>query len=156
MACVRFLAGSLGRYQYLTVGRILAIDYGTKRTGIAVSDPLRIIAGALETVDTKALEAWLAKYFAAENVDTVVVGKPSRMDGTPSDTWRFVEPLAARLRRAYPDKEVVFWDERFTSVIAHRTMLAGGLGKMARRDKALVDRISATIILQSYMESISR
>ena len=84
------------------MGRILAIDYGTKRTGIAVSDPLRLIAGGLETVETKGLEAWLAKYFAAEDVTTIVVGKPTQMDGTPSETWRFVEPLAARLRRAYP------------------------------------------------------
>ena len=129
------------------MGRILAIDYGTKRTGIAVSDPLRLIAGGLDTVDTKGLEAWLAKYFASEDVSTIVVGKPSRMDGTPSETWRFIEPLAVRLR-----KEVVFHDERFTSVMAHRTMLESGIGKMARRDKALVDKISATIILQSYME----
>ena len=129
------------------MGRILAIDYGTKRTGIAVSDPLRLIAGGLETVETKGLEAWLAKYFAAEDVTTIVVGKPTQMDGTPS-----VEPLAARLRRAYPDKEVVFHDERFTSVLAHRTMLESGIGRMARRNKALVDKISATIILQSYME----
>ena len=78
------------------MGRILAIDYGTKRTGIAVSDPLRLIAGGLETVETKGLEAWLAKYFAAEDVTTIVVGKPTQMDGTPSETWRFVEPLAAR------------------------------------------------------------
>ena len=104
------------------MGRILAIDYGTKRTGIAVSDPLRLIAGGLDTVDTKGLEAWLAKYFASEDVSTIVVGKPSRMDGTPSETWRFIEPLAVRLRKAWPDKEVVFHDERFTSVMAHRTM----------------------------------
>lgn len=138
------------------MGRILAIDYGTKRTGIAVSDPLRIIAGGLDTVPTKELEAWLAHYFTTENVDIIVVGKPSRMDGTPSETWKYVEPLAARLRRAWPDKQVVFYDERFTSVMAHRTMLESGIGKMARRDKALVDKISATIILQSYMESVSR
>ena len=136
------------------MGRILAIDYGTKRTGIAVSDPLRLIAGGLDTVDTKGLEAWLAKYFASEDVSTIVVGKPSRMDGTPSETWRFIEPLAVRLRKAWPDKEVVFHDERFTSVMAHRTMLESGIGKMARRDKALVDKISATIILQSYMEDM--
>lgn len=135
------------------MGRILAIDYGTKRTGIAVSDPLRIIAGGLETVETRGLEAWLAKYFAANDVTTVVVGKPLQMDGTPSESYRFVEPLVARLRRAYPDKEVVLYDERFTSVMAHRAMRDGGLRKMARRDKALVDRISATIILQGYMES---
>ena len=133
-------------------GRILAIDYGTKRTGIAVSDPLRLISAGLETVPTKELERWLADYFARERVTTIVLGKPSRMDGTPSDTWRFIEPLAARLRHAWPDKEVVFYDERFTSVIAHRTMLDSGIGRMARRDKALVDKISATIILQGYME----
>ncbi|WP_300724088.1 Holliday junction resolvase RuvX [uncultured Alistipes sp.] len=134
------------------MGRILAIDYGTKRTGIAVSDPLRLIAGGLETVPTKDLERWLAAYFAREEVSTIVLGKPSHMDGTPSDTWRFIEPLAGRLRRAWPDKEVVFYDERFTSVLAHRAMLDGGLGRMARRDRALVDKISATIILQGYME----
>lgn len=134
------------------MGRILAIDYGTKRTGIAVSDPLRLIAGGLETVPTKELERWLAEYLSREDVSTIVVGQPSRMDGTPSDTWRFIEPLAARLRRAWPDKEVVFHDERFTSVLAHRAMLESGIGRMARRDKALVDKISATIILQSYME----
>lgn len=138
------------------MGRILAIDYGTKRTGIAVSDPLQLIAGGLETVPTKELEGWLAKYFAAEDVSEIVVGKPSRMDGTPSETWRFVEPLVARLRRAWPDKRVVLYDERFTSVMAHRTMLESGIGRMARRDKALVDKISATIILQGYMESLAR
>ena len=135
------------------MGRILAIDYGTKRTGIAVSDPLRIIAGGLTTVATRELERWLAQYFAENDVTTVVLGKPTQMNGQPPETWRFVEPLAARLRRAYPDKEVVFHDERFTSVMAHRAMLESGIGRMARRDKALVDKISATIILQSYMDA---
>ena len=135
------------------MGRILAIDYGTKRTGIAVSDPLRIIAGGLTTVATRELERWLAQYFAENDVTTVVLGKPTQMNGQPSETWRFVEPLAARLRRASPDKEVVFHDERFTSVMAHRTMLESGIGRTARRDKALVDKISATIILQSYMDA---
>ena len=138
------------------MSRILAIDYGTKRTGIAVSDPLRLIAGGLATVETRQLEQWLADYCAREEVGTVVLGKPARMDGTPSDTWRFIEPLAARLRRAWPDKEVTFCDERFTSVLAHRAILDSGIGKMARRDKALVDKVSATIILQSYMDSCSR
>ena len=136
------------------MGRILAIDYGTKRTGIAVSDPLRIIAGGLETVPTRELEKWLSDYCSREHVDIIVLGKPSRMNGTPSETWRYIEPLAARLRRAYPDKEVAFYDERLTSVIAHRTMLDSGIGRMARRDTALVDKISATILLQGYMESI--
>lgn len=136
------------------MGRILSIDYGTKRTGLAVTDPLRIIANALETVETKQLEKWLADYFTKNDVDIIVLGKPSQMNGQPSETMRFIEPLATRLRRAYPDKEVVLYDERFTSVMAHRAMLESGIGKMARRDKALVDRISATIILQSYMNSI--
>ena len=135
------------------MGRILAIDYGTKRTGLAVTDPLRIIANALDTVETKQLEKYLADYFAKNEVDIIVVGKPSQMNGAPSETMRYIEPLAGRLRHAYPDKRVVMYDERFTSVMAHRTMLESGIGKMARRDKALVDRISATIILQSYMES---
>ncbi len=113
---------------------------------------MRLIAGGLETVATKDLERWLADYFAREDVSTVVLGKPLRMDGTPSETWRFIEPLARRLQQRWPDKEVVFHDERFTSVLAHRTMLESGIGRMARRDKALVDKISATIILQSYME----
>ncbi len=135
------------------MGRILSIDYGTKRTGIAVSDPLQIIAGGLETVRTHELEPWLAKYFSTTDVTTIVVGKPSQMNGEPSQTWRFIEPLVARLKKNYPDKEVVLHDERFTSVLAQRTILESGIGKMARRDKALVDKVSATIILQSYMES---
>lgn len=135
------------------MGRILAIDYGTRRTGLAVSDPLRIIAGALATVETKQLERYLADYFAKNDVDIIVLGKPTQMNGSPSQTMRYIEPLAGRLRHAYPDKEVVLYDERFTSVLAHRTMIESGIGREARRDKALVDRISATIILQSYMES---
>ena len=136
------------------MGRIIAIDYGTKRTGLAVTDPLRIIAGALETVETKQLEKYLADYFSKNDVDVIVLGKPSQMNGQPSETMRYIEPLAGRLRHAYPDKQVVLYDERFTSVMAHRTILESGIGKMARRDKALVDRISATIILQSYMDSL--
>ena len=136
------------------MGRILAIDYGTKRTGIAVSDPLRLIAGGLTTVETKQLERWLAQYLAENYVTTIVVGKPTQTNGQPSDTWRFVEPLVARLRRAYPDREVTLYDERFTSVLAHRAMLESGIGRKARQNKALVDKISATIILQGYMESI--
>lgn len=133
------------------MARILAIDYGTRRTGIAVSDPLRIIATALETVDTRSLERFLADYFSREEVDTIVVGYPRRMDGSPSDTMRYVEPLMGRLRHSYPDKRVVGYDERFTSVLAQRTIRQSGIGKMARRDKALVDKVSAAIILQDYM-----
>ncbi len=135
------------------MGRILAIDYGTKRTGIAVTDPLRIIASGLETVPTHTLAAWLGQYLAAESVDIIVVGKPSRMDGSPSETMAHIEPLVKRLRAEYPDKRIVLHDERFTSRLAQRAMLDGGVPKMARRDKALVDTVSAAIILQSYLES---
>ena len=137
------------------MGRILAIDYGTKRTGIAVRDPLRIIAGGLETVETKQLEKWLAQYLAREEVSTIVVGKPMQPNGAPSETWRFVEPLVRRLKAAYPEKEVTLYDERFTSVLANRAIRASGIGQMARRDKALVDKVSATIILQDYMEHLN-
>ena len=138
------------------MGRILAIDYGTRRTGIAVSDPQQLIAGALATVETRELERFLMQYAAREDVSAIVVGKPMRMDGSPSETMRFIRPLVARLRRCFPAIEVVLYDERFTSVIAHRAMLDGGLHKMARRDRALVDRISATIILEDYMSSRQR
>ncbi len=135
------------------MGRILAIDYGTRRTGIAVTDPLRIIAGALETVPTHTLHDWLAQYLAAESVDVVVVGHPTQMDGSPSQTMTGIRPLVRKLRDDHPDVEVVMHDERFTSRLAQRAIIDGGVPKMARRDKALVDRVSAAIILQSYLES---
>ena len=136
------------------MGRIIAIDYGTKRTGLAVTDPLRIIAGVLATVETKQLEKYLADYFSKNDVDIIVLGKPTQMNGAPSETMRFIEPLAGRLRHAYPDKQVVAYDERFTSVLAQRTIRESGIGKMARRDKSLVDKVSAAIILQDYMASV--
>jgi putative Holliday junction resolvase len=130
------------------MGRIIAIDYGTRRTGIAVSDPLQLIAGGLATVETRELERYLTQYIAREDVSVIVVGKPLKMNGAPSETMRFV-----RLHRTYPSIEVVLYDERFTSAIAHRAMLDGGLRKMARRNRALVDKISATIILEDFMSS---
>ena len=130
------------------MGRIIAIDYGTRRTGIAVSDPLQLIAGGLATVETRELERYLTQYIAREDVSIIVVGKPLKMNGAPSETMRFVLPLVARLHRTYPSIEVVLYDERFTSAIAH-----GGLRKMARRNRALVDKISATIILEDFMSS---
>ena len=129
------------------MGRIIAIDYGTRRTGIAVSDPLQLIAGGLATVETRELERYLTQYIAREDVSVIVVGKPLKMNGAPSETMRFVLPLVARLL------EAVLHDERFTSAIAHRAMLDGGLRKMARRNRALVDKISATIILEDFMSS---
>lgn len=137
------------------MGRILAIDYGTRRTGIAVSDPLQLIAGGLATVETRELERYLAQYIAREDVSVIVVGKPTQMNGAPSKTMRYVQPLVGRLQRNHPAVEVVLYDERFTSVLAHRAMLDGGLRKTARRNRALVDMISATIILEDYMASRS-
>ena len=139
---------------WLVMGRILAIDYGLKRTGVAVSDPLRIIAGGLETVPTAQLRAWLKSYMSTNQVDIIVVGKPSQMDGTPSQSWAAIEPFVESLKSDYPECKIALHDERFTSVLAHRAMIDGGMKKMARRDKAVVDKISATIILQSYMDSL--
>jgi putative Holliday junction resolvase len=136
------------------MGRILAIDYGLKRTGLAVSDPLRIIAGALDTVATHTLMDYLKQYLSKNDVSTIVVGQPKQTNGEMSESWRAIEPFVNRLRKEFPKVEVVLYDERFTSVLAHRTMLESGIGRMARRDKALVDRISATIILQDYMQSL--
>ena len=102
------------------MGRVLAIDYGTKRTGIAVTDPLRIIANALETVPTHTLHAWLAGYLATEKVDIIVVGRPTQMDGSPSETMAYIEPFVRKLRADHPGTEVVMHDERFTSRLAQR------------------------------------
>ena len=135
------------------MGRILAIDYGKKRTGLAVTDPAQIIANGLCTVDTSRLWDFLTDYVGCETVDTIVVGMPVQMNGQMSDNQRNILPFINRWRQNYPAIPLVEYDERFTSVMAHRTMLEAGLGKMARRNKALVDEISATIILQSYMES---
>ncbi len=136
------------------MGRILAIDFGTKRTGIAVTDPLRIIPGGLTTVATHELMAFLAGYFAKEQVDLIVVGHPTNMNGEESASMQQIRPFVDKLRKQYPDKEVVMFDERFTSVLAQKAILEAGIKKMARRNKALVDEVSATIILESYMNSI--
>ncbi len=135
------------------MGRILAIDYGTKRTGIAVTDPLRIVPGGLRTVATHELNAFLADYFSKESVDIVVVGYPTNMNGEESASMKQIRPFVDKLVKQYPDKKVVMFDERFTSVIAQRAILDSGIGRMARRNKALVDEVSATIILESFMDS---
>lgn len=134
------------------MGRILAIDYGQKRVGIAVTDDLQMIATGLGTIHVKDIWDFLADYMQKETVDTLVVGEPKDMMNRPSDASRFIEPFVNRLRKLYKDKNIERFDERFTSSMAHDTMLAGGLKKLKRQDKALVDTISATIILQSYME----
>lgn len=138
------------------MARILAIDYGKKRTGLAVTDPLQIIAGGLATVSTSTLMKWLVEYFQKEQVQQVVVGEPRQNDGSPSENHQRVMMFVNNFKKKFPDIPVALYDERFTSVIAHQTMIDAGLKKKARQNKALVDEISATIILQSYLQSIHR
>jgi putative Holliday junction resolvase len=135
------------------MGRILSIDYGRKRTGIAVTDPMQIIANGLTTVPTAKLLDFLLDYLKKESVDCIVVGQPKQMNGAMSESWRYISPFLDRLKKLLPNMRVELVDERFTSVLAHQAMLDGGLRKTARQDKALVDEISACIILQSYLES---
>ncbi len=135
------------------MGRILAIDYGTKRTGLAVTDPLRIIASPLETVPTHTLQAFVERYVKENGVDIVVVGMPRQMNGEPSESFRQIRPFVERLGKALPGVKIEMFDERFTSKMAMGAMIEGGVSKSGRRDKGLVDRISASIILQGYMES---
>lgn len=134
------------------MGRILAIDYGRKRSGIAVTDPLQIIANGLETVSTHTLIDYLEKYFAIEEVELVVLGYPRQVNGEDSESMKYIKPFYNRLKNKFPQLNVTWVDERFTSKIAFQTMIDGGLKKKARQNKALVDKISATIILQSYLE----
>lgn len=133
--------------------RILSIDYGKKRTGLAVTDPLQIIAGGLATVATAELFQYLNDYIAREPVERIVIGEPRQPNGQPSENLQRVQQFVNRWKKARPDVPIEFFDERFTSVLAHQAMLDGGLKKKARQDKALVDEISATIILQDYMRA---
>ena len=133
--------------------RILSIDYGKKRTGLAVTDPLQIIAGGLATVSTSELFDWLKAYMAKEPVERIVIGEPRQPNGEPSENLQRVQQFVTRWRKAVPVVPIEYYDERFTSVLAHQAMLTGGLKKKARQDKALVDEISATIILEDYLRS---
>jgi len=135
------------------MARLLSIDYGKKRTGIAVSDPLQIIANGLTTVETTGLFDFLANYLQKEEVSCIVVGLPRQMNNEPSENMKRIEPFVNRLRKLYPHIEVEYFDERFSSKMAQQTMIDGGVKKKDRQNKALVDEISATIILQGYMES---
>jgi putative Holliday junction resolvase len=135
------------------MGRILAIDYGTKRTGIAVTDEMQIIASGLTTVDTKELVAFLKDYIATEKVVRFVVGLPKQMDNTASESEVYIQKFLENLVKAIPDIPVVRVDERFTSKMALQTMIDSGLKKKQRKNKALIDEISATLILQSYLAS---
>lgn len=134
------------------MARVLSIDYGVRRTGLAVTDSLQLIAGGLTTVETPRLLQFLKDYVAKEEVERFVVGLPKQTNGQDSDNLPRVRSFVGQLKKALPDIPVEWWDERYTSVLAHQTMLMGGLGKKARQNKALVDEISATIILQGWME----
>ena len=135
------------------MGRILAIDYGQKRVGLAVTDMLHITANGLDTVPVHDLLDYLERYIAKEPVDKFVIGLPKQMNGKESDSMKYIRPFVVSLQRKFPKIELVYVDERFTSVLAHKAMLEGGLKKKDRQNKELVDKISATIILQSYLES---
>ncbi len=136
------------------MGRILAIDYGKKRTGLAVTDPMRIVANPLETIETTTLLKWLEAYLSKEQVDIIVLGHPKQMNGQESESMQYIRPFMAQFKNAFPDRELVLFDERFTSVLAHRAMIDGGMKKKQRQDKAVVDKIAACIILESYLESL--
>ncbi len=134
------------------MGRILAIDYGTKRTGIAVTDTLQLIANGLTTVDTKELEKFLENYISTETVDVIVVGLPKTLRNELADVVRYINPFVGRLKHKYPNIKIEMIDERFTSKMAFQTMIDSGISRKARQNKALIDQISATIILQNYLE----
>lgn len=136
------------------MARIVAIDYGQKRVGFAVTDELRICANALETVHVTQAFDFLKNYVEKENVDTIVIGEPRKLDNTPSDSTRYIEPFVSRVRKAFPELTIARVDERFTSRMAFQTMIDAGLKKKDRKDKATVDRISATIILQTYLQQL--
>ena len=136
------------------MGRILAIDYGRKRTGLAVTDALRITANPLLTIETNQLIHWLTDYFAHEQVDEVVIGHPTQMNGEDSESMNYIRPFMGNLKKQFPDKPITMYDERFTSVLAHQAMLAGGMKKKDRQNKAVVDKIAACIILEGYLDSL--
>lgn len=136
------------------MGRILAIDYGRKRTGLAVTDPLRIMAGPLETVPTHTLIAYLTTYFQKEKVDEVVIGHPKQMNNEDSESMKYIRPFMALFTKTFPNIPLVQFDERFTSVLAHKAMIDGGMKKKQRQDKSVVDKIAACIILEDYLQSL--
>lgn len=134
------------------MGRIVAIDYGRKRTGLAVTDPLKIIAGGLTTLPGHKVIHFLKEYIQKENVELFLLGEPRQMNYEPSENMQWVEKFKLSLQKEIPDIEIKMVDERFTSVLAHKAMLEGGLKKKERRNKELVDELSATIMLQTYLE----
>ncbi|MDE6264875.1 MAG: Holliday junction resolvase RuvX [Paramuribaculum sp.] len=135
------------------MARLLAIDYGRRRCGIAVTDPMRIVATGLPTVSTSQLIQFVKQYVTVEDVDAIIVGHPKDMHGNDSESMNYIRPGIDRLRKELPAMEIIFWDERFTSVLAHKGMIDSGMKKMQRRQKGIADEMAAVIILNSYLES---
>ena len=135
------------------MARILGIDYGRKRTGIAVTDPLQIVANSLATVPTHTLLDYIKNYVAKEPVEAIVIGQPTQLNGQPSESMRYITPFVNKLKKEMPQMPVIMYDERFTSTIAHQAMIDGGMKKSDRQDKNRVDAIAATIILNDYLQS---
>jgi putative Holliday junction resolvase len=135
----------------INLGRIIALDYGKVRTGIAITDELQLIASGLTTVPTKELIPFLKQYVANEEIDTLVIGEPKQMDNTPSESEILIQGFLKELKKVFPAMPIVRQDERFTSKMAMQSMIAGGMKKKQRRNKEMVDEISATLILQAYM-----
>jgi putative Holliday junction resolvase len=149
-SCICF--GDFHNFAVKKLGRIISLDYGQKRTGIAVTDPLQLIANSLTTVPSSEVIRFLLNYTEKENVESFVVGYPRQMNNALSESVKYIDPFIALLKRTFPAKEVFLADERFTSKIAVQTMIIGGVKKKDRQNKALIDAISATIILQSFLE----
>lgn len=137
----------------ISMGRIIGIDYGTKRIGIAVTDPLNIIASPLTTVSNVAFDAFLEDYTKKENIEAFVIGYPKQMDNTPSQTVRYIDPFVKKMKKRFPDIAIFLVDERFTSIIAMKSIIDGGAKKSDRQNKSLTDKVSAALILQSYIDS---
>ncbi|MEI6049303.1 MAG: Holliday junction resolvase RuvX [Bacteroidota bacterium] len=137
------------------MGRIIAIDYGTKRIGLAVTDPLQIFASPLNTVSPKEFDRYIEDYLKKEEVDAFVIGYPVQVNNQPSESVKYINPFIKKLKKTFPEKQIHLVDERFTSLMALRTMVAGGVKKKDRQDKSMVDKISASIILQSFLENRS-
>ncbi|MBN2610958.1 MAG: Holliday junction resolvase RuvX [Bacteroidales bacterium] len=136
--------------------RIIALDYGNKRVGVAVTDPLQLFASPLQTVATSEIFTFLNDYFGKEPVDVIVIGYPKKMNNQPSESVIYINPFIKKLEKTYPAKKIILTDERFSSKIAFQTMIDGGLKKKQRQDKAMVDKISAAIILQSYLDATNK
>jgi putative Holliday junction resolvase len=135
------------------MGRIIGIDYGNKRIGLAVTDPLNIFASPLDTVSPANFEIYINEYLKKESIDAFVIGYPVQMNNQPSESVRYINPFIKKLKKTFPDKPIHLVDERFTSQMAQRTMIDGGMKKRDRKDKSLVDKISASIILQSFLDN---